>query len=182
MVIVTTGGGFMMDDIAQYLVASITDLDRPLAADPGGVAKLAEAVELVKQPPQPTALSALPEIAQQISGKTYAFQPNPATLESVALEFDGSAEATVYIQAGGSPLVSHPVGLDGVFRFSPGPDGRPSAYRGSWIAADTFLLEYDGITNNDHSFIQVRFAGNQAQLSIQETAHEGSAQLTGQME
>ncbi len=182
MVLVTTGGGFTMDDIAQYLIKSFSDFEKPLPANPQAVAILDDALAAIKQPPATMALAALPEIARQISGKTYVFQPNPAMLESVAIEFDGSAEAMIFIQAGGSPSVSHQVGLDGVFRFSPGPDGRPTAYRGTWVDTQTFLLEYDGITNNDHSFIKIRFEGNQAIVSVQETAHDLGAQFVGQLQ
>ncbi len=182
MVIVTTGGGFILDDIAQYLLASIVDLKNPLPANPTGVTSLEDALASVQRPPAATPVAALPEIAMQISGKTYVFQPNPASLESVAIQFDGSAEATIYVQPVGSPLSSHPVGLDGVFRFSPGFDGRPSGYRGSWVDLQTFLLEYDGICNNDHSFIKIRFEGTQVILSVQETAHVQGVQFSGQVQ
>ncbi len=51
------------------------------------------------------------------------------------------------------------------------------AFRGSWIDDQTFFLEYDGITNNDHSMFQFRFEGNQVEVSVQETAHEVGAQF-----
>lgn len=79
---------------------------------------------------------------------------------------------------GGRPLASAPVGLDGVYRFFTGPDGRPEAFRGVWSDASTFILEYDGITNNDHAFLSMRFDGDRIDVNIQETAHAGSMHLT----
>ncbi len=91
MVIATTGGGFLMDQIAPYLLASLVDFEQPLPANPAGVARLEEAKVAVLQPPAATAIAALPEVAHQISGKMYAFDPNPAELESIGVEFDSSA-------------------------------------------------------------------------------------------
>ncbi len=182
MVVVTTGGGFLMDDIAPYLIASFGNLEKPLAANPQGVARLEDAVAKIKQAPAKTPVSELPPLAMEISGNIYVIQPNPAQLEKVAIMFDGSDEATISMQIGERPLLSYKAGLDNVFRFSEGIDGRPIGYRGEWLDPQTFLLEYDGIANNDHSFIQIRFEGDQVQLSIQETAHELGAQYIGQLE
>ena len=181
MVLVTTGGGFQMDDIAQYILASFADFEKPLPANPAGVARLEAAVATVKQPPASTPVAPLPEVAKLISGKTYVFEANPAQLVSISFQFDGSSEATIYVEAGGGPLAAYPVGLDGVYRFSPGFDGRPAAFRGAWIDAQTFFIEYDGIANNDHSMFKFRFEGDQVKVTVQETAHEVGAQFAGQV-
>jgi hypothetical protein len=44
------------------------------------------------------------------------------------------------------------------------------------------LLEYDGITNNDHAFLQFRFEGDRLDVSLQETAHDVGLQLVGWLE
>ncbi len=179
MLVVTTGGGFEMDEIGELLLGSFSDLETPLPPNPEGVARLEAAVEAVVLPPETTAVAPLPEVAREISGKTYVFEPNPAQLNSVAFEFDGSSEATVLLLAVGRPQGSAPVGLDGVYRFFTGSDGRPEAFRGARIDAETFLLEYDGITNNDHAFLQFRFDGDRVEVNVQETAHEVGAQFVG---
>ena len=181
MIIVTTGGGFEMDEIAEMFLASFTDL-KPLPANPEGMARLEAAIDAAVQPPERTPVAPLPDVARLISGKTYVFEANPATLESVAFEFDGSSEATFFLEASGLSLVSPLVGLDGVYRFSTGPDGRPVAFRGAWVDAQTFLLEYDGITNNDHSLLQFRFDADQVEVSVQETAHEVGEQFMGRLQ
>jgi hypothetical protein len=121
-------------------------------------------------------------VARLISGKTYILEPNPAALETVAFEFDGWSEATFSFRGNGLPLVSPLVGLDGLYRFSVAPDGRPVAFRGAWIDAQTFFLEYDGITRNDHSLFRFRFEGDQVEVAVQETAHEAVAQFVGQLQ
>jgi CubicO group peptidase (beta-lactamase class C family) len=181
MVIVTTGGGFEMDEIAELLVASFSDFEKPLPANPEGVARMEAAIDAVAQPPERTPVAPLPDVARLISGKTYVFEPNPAKLDSIAFEFDGSSEATIFAESNGRLLASS-VGLDGVYRFSPGPDGRPLAHRGTWINAQTFFLEYDGITNNDHSLFQIRFEGDRVEVTVQETAHDVGAQFVGRLQ
>ena len=182
MILVTTGGGFEMDEIAELLLASFSDFEKPLPANPEGVARLEAATDAVAQPPEPGPVVALPEVASTVSGQTYLFGPNPAKLESILFEFDGSSEAAILIKSPSSAAPSAPVGLDGMYRFSPGLDGRPVAFRGSWIDAQTFFLEYDGITNNDHSLLQFRFEGDQVEVKAQETAHDSSAKFVGQMQ
>jgi CubicO group peptidase (beta-lactamase class C family) len=182
MILVTTGGGFQMDEIAPWLVASMSDFAEPLEENPRGLAKLEAAVEAVAAPPERTEVAPLPDLARQITGSLYALEPNPSTLESVSFEFDSSSVAVFHFTAAGSPMFTVPVGLDGVYRFSPGPDGRPTAFRGGWLDPQTFFLEYDGITNNDHSMFQFRFEGDQVKVSVRETAHEGGAQFVGHLE
>jgi len=182
MVIVTTGGGFEMDEVAELFLASFTDAEKPLPPNPEGVARLQAAIETVAQPPQPTPVAPLPEVASHIAGKTYVFDPNPSTLQSVSFVFDGSDEAAFTFNLLGSPTFTVSVGLDGQHRFSPGPDGRPTAFRGSWVDGQTFLLEYDGITNNDHLFLRFRFEGDRVEVTAQETAHVGGAKFVGRLQ
>lgn len=182
LVVVTTGGGFEFDEIAPLLVATLVDMERPLPANPDGVAMLAAAVAAVAQPPAPQPVAPLPATARDISGKTFSFGPNPAEVETVALEFAGPDEATVHYKLfGGAQVVHAPVGLDGVYRMSPGDHGLPRGYRGSWADARTFLLEDDEIANNDHFTYVLRFADGRVLLSGQETAHDQSMQFEGRL-
>jgi len=182
MIVVTTGGGFEMDEIGEQLLASFSDFENPLPANPEGVARLEAAIDAVLHPPEPGPVAPLPDLTRAISGKMYIFEPNPVGLQSSGLVFDDMSEATAFIKFSGRPMVSVPVGLDGVYRFSAGPDGRPQAYRGAWTDPQTFLLEYDGITNNDHAFLQFSFEGDKVEVSVQETAHEVGVQLVGRLQ
>jgi hypothetical protein len=182
MILVTTGGGFEMDEIAELLLASFSNFEQPLPANPDGVARLEAALDAVVQPPEPGPVAPLPEMAWLISGKTYVFDPNPAALQSITAVFDGSSEANIVSVSDGRVVASGPVGLDGVYRFSPGPDGRPLAHRGAWIDTQTFFLEYDGVTNNDHSLFRLRFEGDWVEVKVQETAHDVGAKFVGRLQ
>ena len=44
LLVATTGGGFMLDEIGPLLVAALADMTRPLPANPAGAARLQAAV------------------------------------------------------------------------------------------------------------------------------------------
>jgi CubicO group peptidase (beta-lactamase class C family) len=170
MLVVTTGGGFDIDQIGELLLASFTDLENALPANPEGVARLEAAIAAVAQPPPAWPVAPLPEMARAISGQTYVFEPNPAGLNSLAVEFNDSAEAVAHIAAGDNPMLTAPVGLDGVYRFSSGGfgDDRPLASRGRWANPQTLILEVNGVTTNDQTAIQLRFQDDRVAVTVSE--------------
>jgi hypothetical protein len=52
------------------------------------------------------------------------------------------------------------MGSDGVPRLGPGTHSFLVAARGSWVDAETFVLEYDEIANLDFAELRVRFEGD----------------------
>jgi CubicO group peptidase (beta-lactamase class C family) len=135
-IVVTTGGGFNYDLIDPYLSASVIDPTHPLPANPEGVAQLEAAMDaLVKPLPTLTGVDAS-ETIQEISGKTYTFEPNPAMLNSATLDFSDPAEASFYLDLLGKE-VTWKIGLDGQYRQS--PEG--ALQRGYWRDAQTFVVE-----------------------------------------
>jgi hypothetical protein len=158
-------------------------MEKPLPPNPEGVAQLEAAVTTVAQPPAPQPVAPLPDTAREISGKTFVFEPNPSEVETVALEFDDSDEATLHYKVFGSEqVVSAPIGLDGVYRVSLGDHDLPQGYRGYWADAQTFVFEYDNIANNDHATYTVRFKGERVLFGGQETAHELGLQVEGRLQ
>jgi CubicO group peptidase (beta-lactamase class C family) len=142
LVLVTTGGGFSTPEIDPYLIAALGDLDKPLPANPDGVAQLEAVVAELGRPPAAHEVPPLPAMARTISGKMFMFEPSPGQLQSASLVFDGSAEALLRLEFAYEPgprLIG--VGLDGVYRPSQG--GRPVYARGSWADASTFVIDYD---------------------------------------
>ena len=134
--VITTGSGFDYDEIDPYLLAAVVDPENPLPANPEGVAKL-DAM-LTALAPAPSPVAPLPDTAKAISGKTYAFDANPADVETLSLEFDDPAEATLHLRTASSDeLAAWSIGLDGNYRLS--PDGR--GLRGSWADPQTFVFE-----------------------------------------
>lgn len=182
MVLVTTGGGFEIDDIAEPLLATFADFEQPLPVNPEGVARLEGAVAAVARPPAAGPVGPLPAIAQAISGKTYLFDPNPAQIDRISFVFDGSAEATSTFVVGGGAPMTWTVGLDGVYRFSPGLDGRPLALRGAWTGPETFVLEYNGVTFNDQMVQQFHFQGDGVVVTLSETEGGPGVRVEGQMQ
>jgi CubicO group peptidase (beta-lactamase class C family) len=179
MLVVTTGGGFSIDQIGEYLLASIVDLENPLPANPEGEARLADALSAVAQPPTAEPVAPLPEIARAVSGRTYILEPNVVGLDSFACSFEEPAEASCAVGVGGQAPLAWAVGLDGVYRFSPGLDGRPLGARGAWVDEDTFMMESNGITTNDQFTLSFTFAGDKVEVQFQEK-YGGSARIEGQ--
>ena len=180
MTVVTTGGGLDFDQVEPLVAAALIDLENPLPANPAGIAQLAAAVDAVLKPPAPKAVAELPPLARQISGQVYAFEPNPAEVDALGLVFDDSAEATLLVTPAGSDrLLSWPIGLDGVCRFSPGDFGLPQGMRGKWTDHETFVLEYDGVASNSHAIYTIRFGDDRTMVQGSEFAHELSSRFEG---
>ena len=135
-VVVTTGSGFEYDEISPYLIAAVIDPTKPLPANPAGVAQLDAALTALVQPPPPLPAGPMPDTAKTISGKTYVFGPNSADVDTLSLEFNDSAEATMCMKRQGNDVI-WPIGLDGKYRLS--SDGL--GLRGYWEDPQTFVIE-----------------------------------------
>jgi hypothetical protein len=142
MPLVITGGGYEFPQIEDYLAASIQDLGHPLPANPDGATKLSAALEEIGRPPAAREVAPLPQAATAVSGKTFAFDPNPLQIRSMRLDFNTPDVAVFQLEIKGEPLLrSVQVGLDGRYRNS--TDGRPVLARGGWQEDGTFKLEYN---------------------------------------
>jgi CubicO group peptidase (beta-lactamase class C family) len=182
IILTTTGGGFALDEIDDLLLPALVDMSKPLPANPTGLARLQAAVRTVAQPPAPKPVGSLPGMATTISGKTFVFEPNPQTIESLRFQFNDSSEALAYIKLSGIGQTQRwPIGLDGVYRMSKGEYDHPLGLRGYWADAQTFVMEYDGITSNDHLTLRMRFEGDRVVVKAQETAHELGATFVGRL-
>ncbi len=180
---VMTGGGFEFDEIEPLVAAALVDMNKPLPANPAGVAQLEAALLSISQPPAPQPVAPLPEIARAISGKTFVFEPNPLEIENMRLEFNDSSEAILhatFTDTGKMP--PRPIGLDGVYRLFPGDYNMPQGLRGYWPDAQNFMLESDEIAKNDHVILRMRFEGDRVAIESQETAHELSVKFEGRIE
>lgn len=175
LVLVTTGGGFELDDAIKYVEAAIGESD-PLPANPEGVADLQAALSQVVLPPDARAVLPLPEIAQTVSGQTYVFEDNPYRLASIRLDFgditpaaDPPAQVNVYMtfydDTGDRLGVA---GLDGLYRFAEVSDGSARKFilglRGEWTDAQTFALEYNEIASPNTLLLKLHFDGDRVTL------------------
>lgn len=183
LIVVTTGGGSDFDEIEPLLVPTIVNLDHELPANPAGMAQLEAALDTIAQPPSPLPVAPLPEKAREISGKNFTFDPNPLEVEKIRLEFNDSDEAILYLTVTeNGQMPPWPIGLDGVYRLSPGDNGFPLGLRGYWADAQTFILEYDEIANNGNIMLRIHFEGDRVLMEGQEAAHELEVRFEGMQE
>ncbi len=137
MVLVTTGGGFDIPEIEDFLFLLLLRSNRSLPDNPEGRAVLQEALILIQHTGAvPTGVST-PEIARVVSGKTYQCEQNPLGLESVRFDFKDPNVAMLYHRPFGQDMVRE-IGLDGRYRQL-SPSGE--ALIGFWNDAETFHME-----------------------------------------
>jgi hypothetical protein len=167
LVVQTTGGGLDGADLGPPLLPTLVDMEKPLPANPDGVARLEAAVRSVARPPEPRPVAPLPDAAGEVSGRTIVVEPNPLTVETMRLDFDASAEGEFRITlAGGGPPLTGRIGLDGLYRFSPGDRGLPAGVRGAWIDAATFVFEYDEIAGLDAYAFELSFEPDRVTIDV----------------
>ena len=167
-VVVFTAGGADTDEVAPFLLRALGS-DAPLAPNPAAFHRLTESVRAARVAPKPVPVPKLPDTARRISGRQYRFDPNALDLRAFSLEFDGKDQAQVAIKAGGEDWTG-PVGLDGVYRFS--PNGRlrlPMAVSGTWRSDTEFLLDVNLVPNITRILCAIRFVGDRAELDVTDT-------------
>jgi hypothetical protein len=116
---------------------------------------------------------ALPATAREVSGRTWRFAANSKSLATIRLDFGSGAEAAfeMTFSNGQRPLAGK-VGLDGVYRFAPGFDVLPAAFRGSWSDERTFELEFDEIADQEAFAMELQFEPDRLTLELRERTHE----------
>ena len=170
-IVVTTGGGFDYDsEVNQHLIAAVVDTNKPLPANPAGVARLAAMLTELAQPVAPQPVGALPDTAKAISGKTYVFGPNTGDVETLGLEFNDSAEAILHIKYTGNAILTSRVGLDGIYR----PTSEGELRRGYWADSQTFILEIFDI--GEHTF-RIHFEDDHVMIESPELGISFEGQL-----
>jgi CubicO group peptidase (beta-lactamase class C family) len=189
-VIVINGGGFSSGELMKELGAAInsgTAPGTPLPANPAGNERLRRAIAAAAQPPAARPVAPLPEIAANITGKTWTLPANWLGLRSLKLDFQpGAATATTTLVFGpalkqyqfgidaqvvGERTVTEtrPLGLDGVLRLSPnGILGMPVGLRGAWIDPRTFELEYNEVANTNTYLLRMNFEGERLRVEASE--------------
>ncbi len=195
LILVTTGGGFNVDDVVPFLFPALVDMEKPLPGNPGGVAELNRTLEKLSEAPLPQSPTALPDIATQISGQNIVFESNLLQLQSLRLGYIDLSEAVIqfnFSDGSQSPLAT--VGLDGVYRMTTGVGldralrtvvetaGQSVGMRGIWTDEDTFIIEYDTITNRYAYQIQLRFEANGVTLVASDRIYGTSLTIQGALQ
>jgi CubicO group peptidase (beta-lactamase class C family) len=189
MVIVLTTGALsrsVIDALAEgFMGAAISS--EPLPENPEMAAQLDSWVNAVGQPPEPEPVPPLPELAQLVSGKTYALEDNPHDWQSFALSFQDQEAQVAFASSDGVETLA--IGLDGVYCIGQASSleslptaatGESFALVGSWEMDKSFHLnlqllsgahqEIDFTFEEDGTAAKVGCPGlRNEQLSIQGT-------------
>jgi len=165
MLLITTGGGYDFDAVAKYVVGAMKDLEKPLTPNPSAVEELNNISNELKSPPESLEVSPLPEIASNISGKTFVFKPNELTIEYFSLSFDDKKEAMLNLKVENEPLARIlSIGLDGIWK--PSVNGISAVSQGYWEDENNFIWEYsEGPGLNNYKF-KLNFKDNKVILEV----------------
>ena len=161
-VVVTTAGDFDFKQIESLLLPLLLKANKPLPANPAGVAKLNAILTELMQGPAPQPIASPPDTARAISGKTYTCASNGAGVTSLRLEFNEPTVARLSMKQYGMDVV-WPIGLDG--RYRPASDGQQ--LRGYWKDSQTFILDVFDVGQLTRQF---DFEGERLVISVPEVS------------
>ncbi len=167
-VVVFTSGGADTDEVAPYILRALRS-DAPLAPNAGAFSHLTQSLRAARLGPKPVPVPKLPDTDGRISGRKYFFDSNALDLRMLSLAFDGKDEAHVAVKAGDEDW-NGPVGLDGVYRFS--PNGRyrlPMAVSGTWRSDTEFLMDVNLFPDITRLLFVMRFVGARVEVSLTDT-------------
>lgn len=189
VVVVTAGaGGPAEGKLDEFLTTYILPAVRsttPLPENPGAVARLeAQVRQAAVGSAAPKRVPRLPKLAKQISGLRFAFDANPFGISGFRLCFNKkSAEAAFELAEGRAPsphrTIRYAVGLDDVYRTSPGREGFPAAAKGYWKNDREFVIDLDEIGNINHWHITLTFEGDRLTATLRERTGLGQTKLMG---
>ncbi|KKG83437.1 serine hydrolase domain-containing protein [Methanosarcina mazei] len=182
LIVVTTGGGFNADETAPFLVAALKS-DKPLPENPAAYGRLQEEINAAAEPPEPGPVRPLPETAKEIEGKTYVLDSNPLDLQSLSLTFDEEkGEALFTVGVAENQTLEYLLGLDNVYRFSPGEYGLPVAGKGSWESDNVFVAYIDEVANINHYKVTATYQDDQVTILVQDPTWFGDVEFGGRLE
>ncbi len=167
MIVVMTGGGYDAGKIAPLILQSIKS-DKPLAPNPQAHRQLESKVKAAVRAPQPTPIGIL---SSAFVNRRYALDPNSIRLENISLALiKHGGRFEVKLRLLGNELTV-PVGLDGVYRTSPGgPLQLPIGAMGHWITQREFLLDLNFIANINHYTFAMKFDGDNVEITANEAS------------
>ncbi len=172
-VIVTTGAGFDIDKVAKYLFASVGNGGQPLNPNLAAAEELSNTVNELKSLPEPLEISSLPEIAGTISGKTFIFEPNELTIESLGFDFGNEKEAMLELKIANEQFTRNiVVGLDGLWK--PSVSGKAAVSRGHWKDSNTFIWEYSEGPGLNNYNLKLSFKNDKVNIEVESLSIEGS--------
>lgn len=142
MVVVFTGAlevgkeGILLNLINDYIVPSVRS-ENAIPSNLEANASLESFVQSASGSKQP--VPDLPNMALNISDKTYKLESNFLGWSDMTFHFDPGSEDAI-LKMSGSPDLK--IGLDDRYRLTASPNSRPIGLRGKWIDSSTFYLDY----------------------------------------
>jgi CubicO group peptidase (beta-lactamase class C family) len=163
----------------DYILEAI-ESDEAIAADETAQKELVALSTPPALSQEPQAVAELPEIALEISGKTYALEANNWNKDNYQLVFDPTLDYAVFsFTAKVDEVASLQVGLDGVYRFSETESGCFAAF-GTWTSPNTFEIFYQHIGYSAPTQLILTF--DQDTIVVAEVSVTGSTMYTGNMQ
>lgn len=189
--IVAAMTGILRDDEYYSVSRLIDDItgavksDQPLPSDPIAKALLEAAIRQAATE-RPTAVAAIPELAKQISGKTFQLDDNELHVKSFSLNFYDTDSSWVITTSTGRPdqptdRFTGLMGLDGTFRKSPPALYGINACKGRWLNQHTFALERRILGHSETQTWTLAFDGKKVTIAFENT-DGGKAELRGEMQ
>lgn len=177
--IVATMTGILRDDEAYPVRRLVDDISRaaksdtPLPVDPVAQGLLAAAIRSAATE-KPSAVGPTPDLAKEISGKTFKFSDNNELhVKSFALNFfDQDSWWEITTDTGKDHSIqrfSGLMGLDGVFRRSPPAFYGINAAKGRWINQHTFEIDRHILGHSETQLWTLAFAGNKVDVDFENT-------------
>lgn len=168
----------LVDDIS----ASVKS-DQSLPADPIAQSLLSAAIRKAATE-KPSAVGSTPDLAKEISGKTFKLSDNVLRVKSFTLNFfDQDSSWEIMADTGKDHTVqrfSGLMGLDGTFRKSPPAFYGINAAKGRWINQHTFEIERRILGHSETQLWALSFEGSKVNVSFENT--DGTkAQLHGEI-
>jgi CubicO group peptidase (beta-lactamase class C family) len=163
-IVVITAQGLDYDEINPILIAAFVSPDEPLPANPAAVSQLKAMLPALARAPQPFPVGSVPDTAKAISGKTFVFGSNAAGVASLRLEFNNTAEATLYIMKQQGMEETWSIGLNGKFHQS----ANGEVMRGYWADPETFIVAVfeDGLSTYHFHFDNDRVEVSSPELGL----------------
>jgi len=158
----------LIDDISNAVKS-----DRPLPADPIAKTLLTNAIHNAATE-KPAAIGGTPELAREVSGRTYQFADNVLHVKSFTLNFldsDSSWVITTYTGKTDRPMdrFAGLVGLDGFYRKSPPALYGINAAKGRWINGHTFAMERRILGRGEIQTWALNFDGEKVTVNFENT-------------
>jgi hypothetical protein len=147
--------------LSNHIEAAVI-ADHAVPVNPAAAARLDSLVRVLGNETV-VPLRPLPDLAQSVSGKTFAFAENKMGLRHLILRFTPASSEAELEFIFGATAGSITIGLDGAFRIGE-LLGQRWAWRGRWVNGETFELEQEALGKVLRRRVTLKFAGDTLSL------------------